>query len=119
MDGRSWIALLFLGAGALQAMPWCWYAGRAWRAGLPLWVVAACLVTGFVLLACSVWVVRQPHPSTAVRLVAFYGLSCAIVSVASLLLGNALVELTSGVSLALAYLGSRWLRWHPLERGIR
>ena len=105
--------LLFPIAGLLQAVPWFWYAVRMSKAGFPGWATLSCLAFGTALLAVSLWPLRRPRESTALRLVALYGASCAVLSLTSMFMGGALLELTSAASVGVALLGARWLRWQP------
>jgi hypothetical protein len=110
---------LFPLAGLLQAAPWLWYAIQASTRGLPTWAAPAFALVAFVLVAASLWSCLQPRGVAVACLVALCGASFTLVSLTSMFLGNALLELLTAASLGLASLGAAWLRWLPRKEAFR
>jgi len=102
---------LFPAAGLLQATPWLWYSAHATDRGLAEWAAPGFAFVAAVLVATSLWPYWQQRGSAAACFVTVCGASFAVVSLTSLFLGNALLELLTALSLGLAASGAAWRRW--------
>lgn len=108
---------LFPVAGLLQATPWLWYSSQAEARGMPEWAMPSFALAAFALIAASLWPCLRPRTRAAGCLVALCGVSFTVVSLTSMFMGNAFLELLTAVSLGLALLGAAWLRWDHAVAG--